>query len=228
MATHLEPVDFSFSSEAPLHLFWTRWKKVSTPFGDGTLHPGPRSIFRQFLCPRNKTTLFRILKIILTGGRLSRNFWGLANNNTLGARRMRQARTYSWAWPVCPYLLRLRGPLFDCTLYSSNASRNLLRCSYKILILKHTCCFSDTFSTFARERCITKFCFSLLISKNLFLNVVSSSSTLPSILRRSVSKLWRFVLSSRSDVINSRNSGWIVKEVWSTLLHLWAVSRGVR
>ena len=116
---------FSFSSEAPLHLFWTRWKKVSTPFGDGTLHPGSRSIFRQFLCPRNKTMLFRILKIILTGGRLSRDFWGLANNNTLGARRMRQARTYSWAWPVCSYLLRLRGPLFDCTLYSSNASRNL-------------------------------------------------------------------------------------------------------
>ena len=48
--------------------------QVSTPFGDGTLHPGSRSIFRQFLCPRNKTTLFRILKIILTGGRLSRNF----------------------------------------------------------------------------------------------------------------------------------------------------------
>ena len=48
--------------------------QVSTPFGDETSHPGSRSIFRRFLCPRNKTTLFRILKIILTGGRLSRNF----------------------------------------------------------------------------------------------------------------------------------------------------------
>ena len=48
--------------------------QVSTPFGDETSHPGSRSIFRQFLCPRNKTTLFIILKIILTGGRLSRNF----------------------------------------------------------------------------------------------------------------------------------------------------------
>ena len=82
--------------------------------------------------------------------------------------------------------------------------------------------------TFARERCITKFCFSLLISKDFFLNVVLSSSTLPSILRRSVSKLWCFVLSSRSDVINSCNSDWIVDEVCSILLHLWAVYRGVR